>query len=721
MKDFITLCNDIVNGTSYRSNSASANRNQRKDTNKHTLSSGISKKFFHERRYGEVRGRPRSVFLLMMIGVFGIAAGCLVLFVNPYDVLFKLKIILSDGGEIFELWRNPPVELYLRVHLFNVTNREAFLAGKEKLRVQEVGPYVYREHMEHTNISFNANGTMTSVPIHPLKWVPEMSNGTEDDILILPNIALLSFANVMLGKSYFTQMAVNLLIRQTDTRPLVEMTAKEFMFGYKSALVTLGHNILPSWIIFDKLGLIDRMYDFEGDISTVYTGEIDIGKTGLLATYNRSPKLPQWEAPCGLVKDASDGTKFPSFIKPNDTLLFFRKSLCRAVPVVRSEQNETYRFGLRGYEYTFIENALDNGEFNKDNKCFCRKGRCLPRGLIDVTDCYYGFPIALSYPHFYQSDPRLLEEVEGSHPDPEKHKTYFIVQPETGLPLEVAVRMQINMALEDVSPISRVGKFKNMVLPLLWTEIRMYGLPPTLVQLFAMYINILPMVQDVAIYLLFTGGAAFVLVAIIKLLRTNPEEDLENYKTNFQTQKISPDLFDKDNQKKSPLFNSKDVISDILDEGKQVIFGKKTQKPKYETVYKDTVRRKSSLVNIFSFLRRKDSKQNSRLKIKKQKTKEELYDIKKSKGDKKETKPLRLSTDSEAESNSEKKHISPFYSEENRNFSETEEKLTKFLSGDQREDSSNESTESTDSNSKGDDIDYEIDVSMLDTVKEEVV
>lgn len=63
----------------------------------------------------------------------------------------------------------------------------------------------------------------------------------------------------MHSKSYFAQMGVNLLIRQTDTHPLVEMTAKEFMFGYKSALVTLGHNVLPSWIIFDKLGLIDRV------------------------------------------------------------------------------------------------------------------------------------------------------------------------------------------------------------------------------------------------------------------------------------------------------------------------------------------------------------------------------------------------------------------------------------------------------------------------------
>lgn len=254
----------------------------------------------------------------------------------------------------------------------------------------------------------------------------------------------------------------------------------------------------------------------------------------------------------------------------------------------------------------------------------------------------------------------------------------------------------------------------------------MYGLPPNLARLFEMYVNILPLVQDVAIYLLFTGGAAFVLVAIIKLLRTNPEEDLESYKTNFQQQKLSADFLDKENPKKSPLFNSKDMISEMLDEGKQAIFGKKTQKPKYETVYKDTVRRKSSLSSIFSFLKTRDSKSKSKSKpkpkLKKQRTKEEIYDVKKSKGNERETKPLKLSTDSETDTSSEKRHISPFYAEDNRNFTDTEEKLTKFLGVKQKRGStSSESTKSTDSNSKGDDIDFEIDVSMLDTVKEEVV
>lgn len=54
------------------------------------------------------------------------------------------KIIFSDGGEIFEMWREPPVNLYLNVYLWNITNKDAFLRGEEKLKLQEVGPYVYR-------------------------------------------------------------------------------------------------------------------------------------------------------------------------------------------------------------------------------------------------------------------------------------------------------------------------------------------------------------------------------------------------------------------------------------------------------------------------------------------------------------------------------------------------------------------------------------------------
>lgn len=46
--------------------------------------------------------------------------------------------------------------------------------------------------MNHDNVTFNDNGTLTAVPKHPLVWVPELSAGRrEDDLLVLPNIALL--------------------------------------------------------------------------------------------------------------------------------------------------------------------------------------------------------------------------------------------------------------------------------------------------------------------------------------------------------------------------------------------------------------------------------------------------------------------------------------------------------------------------------------------------
>lgn len=54
------------------------------------------------------------------------------------------KLVMNNGGESYEMWRKPQVQLYLKVYIFNITNHEAFLAGREKLRFQEVGPYVYR-------------------------------------------------------------------------------------------------------------------------------------------------------------------------------------------------------------------------------------------------------------------------------------------------------------------------------------------------------------------------------------------------------------------------------------------------------------------------------------------------------------------------------------------------------------------------------------------------
>ncbi|XP_018346276.1 PREDICTED: scavenger receptor class B member 1-like isoform X3 [Trachymyrmex septentrionalis] len=529
MKDLMVIWNTLSRCQISVNSSVNINPNIEKQveqdetrtlTNLQRKSSVMVNKFFNTALPVDSHSRQnwsKNIFMFIILSLLGLASGCLILLCDPYELLFRWKIIFSDGGEIFEYWRKPNVDLYIKIYLFNVTNHDEYLSGEaSKLQLQEIGPYVYKESFEHANVIFNDNGTISAIPVHPLKYIPEMSNGTEEDLVIMPNIALFSITNVMKDASYLSRWGLNMLIRQTDTNPLVQMTAHEFMFGYQSTLVTLGNHLMPSWIKFDKLGLIDRMYDFDGDFETVYTGETDVRLIGLIDKYNGDVNLPQWTGKCANVQGASDGVKFPSYIEPNDTLLFFRKSLCRSARLVRI--GEKTQQGLDTYKYTFMENELDNGAVNPENKCFCRKGFCLKPGLIDVTDCYYGFPIALSYPHFYKSDPSLLEAIEGLEPNKELHESYFYIQPKSGTPMNLACRFQINMALQDIGRMARVEKFSHMTIPLLWFEIGMYKLPLSMSLRFWFYLNFMPILTEVSMYLLFLSGAVLLAWCIMRIL-----------------------------------------------------------------------------------------------------------------------------------------------------------------------------------------------------------
>lgn len=88
------------------------------------------------------------------------------------------------------------------------------------------------------------------------------------------------------------------------------------------------------------------MYDFDGDYETVYTGEKDVTRSGILDTYRGSTHIPQWDGVCGNVRGASDGTKFSSHIGANDTLLFFRKSMCRAQPLVSRKNDVSFKISI---------------------------------------------------------------------------------------------------------------------------------------------------------------------------------------------------------------------------------------------------------------------------------------------------------------------------------------------------------------------------------------
>lgn len=54
------------------------------------------------------------------------------------------ELRMTPNSLIFELWRKPIVDVYMKIYIFNITNAEEFLEGGVKLKVEEVGPYVYQ-------------------------------------------------------------------------------------------------------------------------------------------------------------------------------------------------------------------------------------------------------------------------------------------------------------------------------------------------------------------------------------------------------------------------------------------------------------------------------------------------------------------------------------------------------------------------------------------------
>ena len=56
--------------------------------------------------------------------------------------LLQKYTALSPGGPMFSAWLTPPLTPLLRLHVFNITNPAAVLAGQDPVTV-ELGPYVY--------------------------------------------------------------------------------------------------------------------------------------------------------------------------------------------------------------------------------------------------------------------------------------------------------------------------------------------------------------------------------------------------------------------------------------------------------------------------------------------------------------------------------------------------------------------------------------------------
>ncbi|KAG8232897.1 hypothetical protein J437_LFUL012810 [Ladona fulva] len=434
----------------------------------------------------------------------------------------RLKMV--RGLPAYEWWRNPPDEVLLRVYVFNVTNGKEFLSGKEKLKVEEVGPFIFREKLRHTNITFNDNGTLTYIAHRTAHFLPEMNTLSLDARLVLPNLPLLGMASHLHDQSFVVKMGFNFFLRRFDAQPLVEMSVNEYLWNYTDPMLKFGRRFMPFFVPDDNIGILHTIYHDFSDEVTVYIGPGNGERFFLIDKYRGSRYLGYWDEkePCDVAEGSSEGVAYPQFLKKNFTLLYLRKTLCRVAPLYYGA--DTWRKGMLAYRFDLPNNSFDTSENNPENSCYIRTDsdgmalNHLPPGLLDVSPCYYNFPIAASFPHFLHGDLSILQSMEGLHPDHNKHGSYVIVEPKTGVPMESRARSQSNLVVRNGTGIHRVGRFSGMVLPMFWAEYNQVDLPWYISSLMYFVVVILPTLQRVISFILVSLGASLLVAGVFGCL-----------------------------------------------------------------------------------------------------------------------------------------------------------------------------------------------------------
>ncbi|KAF6132714.1 scavenger receptor class B member 2 [Phyllostomus discolor] len=341
-------------------------------------------------------------------------------FQKAVDQTIEKNIVLRNGSETFDSWKKPPLPVYSQFYFFNVTNPEEILRG-EIPRLEEVGPYTYREIRDKAEIQFGDNGTtISAVSNKTYVFVRDQSVGDARTDLIrtvnIPAVTAMEWAH-----QGFTQMLIRALLKAYQQNFFVTHTVHDLLWGYKDELLALIHpfkpDISPSFgLYYGRNGSNDGDYVF-------LTGEDN---------YLNFSKIVEWNG---------------------KTSLYITFSNFESVQ------------GLPAFRFKVPEEILAN---TSDNAGFCTPaGNCLGSGVLNVSVCKNGAPIILSFPHFYQADEKFVSAIEGMHPNKEYHETFVDINPLTGIILRAAKRFQVNVYVRKLDGFIETGDVRTMVFPVM--------------------------------------------------------------------------------------------------------------------------------------------------------------------------------------------------------------------------------------------------------------
>ncbi|XP_068562463.1 scavenger receptor class B member 1 isoform X2 [Cebidichthys violaceus] len=443
-------------------------------------------------------------------GVLMVFFGTVLTFVGPIiidDQVVKNTVIDPKNEMSYTMWKDVPVPFFMSVYFFNVLNPKEILNG-EKPMVEQRGPFVYRKRIQKDNITFHANGTVSYREYRRYFFEPSMSVGNESEVVTIPNMLVLGASIMMENLPFAVRLMISATFKTFNEGPFLTKTVGELMWGYDSGLVDFLNKYLPGMLpSTGKFGLFAEFNNSNTGLFTIHTGQDDIRKVHKVDSWNGLTKLSNWKTPqCNMINGTA-GQLWPPFMTRESTLPFYSPDACRSLELVYQRDGEMK--GIPLFRYVAPKTMFANGTDYTPNEGFCP---CRQSGLLNVSSCRHNSPVFISHPHFFNADPVLLDFVQGLKPTEDKHGLFIDIHPLTGVPLNVSIRLQLNLYMKRVSAITETGKIAEVVMPMIWFEESGYIDGPILTT-FHTNLVVLPAVMDYMQYGFIALGLATILIA----------------------------------------------------------------------------------------------------------------------------------------------------------------------------------------------------------------
>ncbi|KAH8341594.1 protein peste isoform X1 [Drosophila kikkawai] len=388
--------------------------------------------------------------------------------------VLKCFMVLKPGAFITDLWQSPSMDVTVDLYIFNWTNSESVSDPTVKPRFEEVGPYRFTEQMQKVNVQWHDhNSTVSYMRRSRFDFVPEHSAGRPSDPIVTPNLLIVGIYQKMLLWSPMVRTLMLMALSVYGKERTMVRRAGEWLFdGFNTPLMKVSKLVPPSILPevdfpYEKIGYA---YPRNGSMEiyghhNVYTGRDDFQKLGQIARW-RYKNVTEASPRC-LLK-GSTGEFHPIPLVKGRPISYFLPDLCRELQVDYS--GTTIFEGVEAFVYRGSARNFANGTDNPDHRCYCQENcQEVRSGLLNISSCWYGAPVFASYPHFYKADPYYREQVEGMKPDKDRHEMVIMLEPKTGMVLEIKARIMVNLLVEP-KHISVYRNARKTFFPLIWAD-----------------------------------------------------------------------------------------------------------------------------------------------------------------------------------------------------------------------------------------------------------